>query len=215
MNVLILANGDPPSAQLLARLAASHDLFIACDGAAQKAVACAVLPDIVSGDFDSLDVEAARAALPRTEFVETPDQNRTDLQKAVQIARERGADRLTIAGAAGGRIDHTLGNVSLLLRWAADWPEMPVAMVADSSETRALVGERALDTEAGDAVSLLSMDGRARVSVSGVRWPLADVPLPVGVGGLLNEAVGASVTVKAEGGVILVCHLRAELRQLR
>ena len=214
MNILILANGDPPSPELLARLAALHDLFIACDGAAQKAVALGVHPDIVSGDFDSLDLEAARAALPRTEFVPTPDQNRTDLEKAVQIARERGATGLTIAGAAGGRMDHTLGNVSLLLRWATDWPELPVAMVADGSETRALLGTRTLDTEAGDAVSVLSMDGRARVSLSGVRWPLTDSPLAVGVGGLLNEAMGASVTVKAEGGIILVCHLRAYLRQL-
>ena len=215
MNVLILANGDPPSSEMLARLAASHDLFIACDGAAQKAVACAVLPDVVSGDFDSLDLVAAQAALPRTEFVPTPDQSRTDLEKAVAIARERGATSLTIAGAAGGRMDHTLGNVSLLLRWAADWPDLPVAIVADGAETRALLGERVLDTEAGDAVSVLSMDGRARVSLSGVRWPLTDFALPVGVGGLLNEATGNTVTVKAEGGLVLVCHLQAYLRQLR
>lgn len=213
MNVLLLANGEPPSSELLARLADTHDLFIACDGAAQKAVALGVVPDVVSGDFDSLDWEAARAALPRTEFVATPDQNRTDLEKAVGIARERRATGLTIAGAAGGRIDHTLGNAALLLRWAMDWPELPVAMVADGSETRALFGERVLDTEAGDAVSVLSMDGRARVSIDGVRWPLADVPLAVGVGGLLNEATGGTVTIKAEGGIILVCHLKAALRR--
>ncbi len=215
MNVLILANGDPPSSELLAGLADSHDLFIACDGAVQKAVACAVLPDVVSGDFDSLDLDAARAALPRTEFVATPDQSRTDLEKAVEIARARGATALTIAGAAGGRIDHTLGNASLLLRWAMDWPDLPVAIVADGAETRALLGTRTLDTEAGDAVSVLSLDGQARVTLAGVRWPLTDFLLAVGVGGLLNEATGASVTVKAEGGVILVCHLQAYLRQLR
>ncbi len=213
MNVLILANGDPPSAEMLARLADTHALFIACDGAALKAAALGTHPDIVSGDFDSLNLEAARAALPEAEFVPTPDQSRTDLQKAVQIGRERGAESITIAGAAGGRIDHTLGNVSLLLRWAADWPDLPIAIVADGSETRALAGERTLGTDAGDAVSVLSMDGQARVSLSGVRWPLSDFPLPVGVGGLLNEATGTSVSVKAEGGVILVCHLQAYLRR--
>ncbi len=128
--------------------------------------------------------------------------------------RGRGATSLTIAGAAGGRMDHTLGNVSLLLRWALDWPELPVRMVSDGAETRALLGERVLDTEAGDAVSLLSMDGRARVTLEGVRWPLADFPLAVGVGGLLNEAMGAAVTIKAKGGIVLVCHLQAYLRQL-
>ncbi len=215
MNILILANGDPPSPDLLARLASSHDLFIACDGAALKAAALGVLPQIVSGDFDSLDLDSARAALPDAEFVPTPDQSQTDLQKAVGIAREQGADSLTIAGATGGRIDHTLGNISLLLRWQEDWPDLPVRLVSDGSETRALLGTRMLNTEPGDAVSVLSMDGRARVSLSDVRWPLTDFPLSVGVGGLLNEAMGASVTVKAEGGRVLVCHLQAYLRQLK
>ena len=212
MRVLILANGEPPSAALLARLAAEHDLFLATDGAARTAARLGVFPNIVSGDFDSLDLEAAQALLPQAEFIPTPDQNQTDLEKAFQIALDRGADSVTIAGAAGRRIDHTLGNVSLLLRWRTDYPELPIVFVADGSETRAVMGEIVLETEIGDAVSLLSFDG-ARVSMAGVRWPLDNHPLAVGVGGLLNEAMGPRVTVKAEGGVLLVCHLQAAVRR--
>ena len=212
MRVLILANGEPPSQKLLAWLAADHDLFLATDGAALTASRLGVCPDIVSGDFDSLDLDAARALLPRAEFVPTPDQNRTDLEKAFGIALTRGADFVTVAGAAGRRLDHTLGNVSLLLRWREDYPTLPVVFAADGSETRAVDGGIVLNTEPGDAVSLLSFDGRARVSVSGVRWPLEDRPLGVGVGGLLNEATGPRVSLEAEGGTILVCHLRAALR---
>lgn len=212
MRVLILANGEPPSQKLLARLAADHDLFLATDGAALTAARFGVCPDIVSGDFDSLNLEAARLLLPRAEFVPTPDQNQTDLEKAFGVALTRGADFVTVAGAAGRRLDHTLGSVSLLLRWREAYPLLPVTLVADGSETRAVIGEIILNTEAGDAVSLLSFDGSARVSVSGVRWPLEDRPLAVGVGGLLNEATGTRVTVKSDGGIILLCHLKAALR---
>ena len=212
MRTLILANGEPPSADLLTRLAADHDLFLAADGAALTAARLGVCPDIVSGDFDSLDFDAARAALPDAEFIPTPDQNQTDLEKAFGIALKRGAVFVTVAGAAGRRIDHTLGNVSLLLRWRADYPDLPVVFAADGSETWAVDGEIVLNTDAGDAISLLSFDGKARVSVSGVRWPLENHPLAVGVGGLLNEATGPHVSVKAEGGIVIFCHLKAALR---
>ena len=212
MRVLILANGEPPSQSLLARLAAEHDLFLAVDGAARAAAARGVAPDLMTGDFDSISPEEAQRLFPQAECIRTPDQYHTDLEKAVQIALERGAASLTIAGAAGRRIDHTLGNFSLLLRWRMDWPDLPVTIIADGSEVRAGAGEIMLETEIGDAVSLLSFDGLARVSMDGVRWPLQDHRLPVGVGGLLNEAIAPYVTVKAEGGVILVCHLRANLR---
>lgn len=213
MKVLILANGEPPSAELLARVASEHDLFLATDGAALTAARLGVRPDVVSGDFDSLDLEAAHALLPQAEFVPTPDQNRTDLEKAVLIALERGAEGLTVTGAAGRRIDHTLGNFGLLLRWRAEYPNLPVVLVADGSETRAVRGEIVLKTEPGDVVSLLSWDGLARVSVSGVKWPLESHLLAVGVGGLLNEALGPRVTIRAEGGIIFVCHLDAALRR--
>ncbi len=213
MRVLILANGEPPSQEGLSRLAADHDLFLAADGAALTAARLGVFPSIVSGDFDSLDLDAARALLPGAEFVPTPDQNRTDLEKAFGIALNRGADFITVAGAAGRRIDHTLGNVSLLLRWRADYPELPVVFAADGSETRAVTGETTLETALGDAVSLLSFDGLARVSMDGVRWPLDAHPLAVGVGGLLNEATGPRVKIKAEGGVVIACHLQAALRR--
>ena len=209
MRVLILANGEPPSQSFLVRLAVEHDFFIATDGAALSATQLGVRPNIVSGDFDSLDLSAARAALPNAEFVPTPDQNFTDLEKAFALAQERGGTEITIAGAAGRRIDHTLGNFARLIRWREEWPKLPVTIVDDGSEVRALSGEITLNTELGDVVSLLSLDGRARVSISGVRWPLDDFPLPVGVGGLLNEAVAPEVLVKAEGGLILVCHLAA------
>ena len=63
MRVLILANGDPPSPDLLRRLAAGHDLFLAVDGAVRFAAQAGVTPHMISGDFDS---------------VATPEQHRAD-----------------------------------------------------------------------------------------------------------------------------------------
>ena len=56
-------------------------------------------------------------------------------------------------------------------------------------------------------ISLLSLDGLARVTVAGVRWPLTDFLLPVGTLGISNRAAGEEVTVQVRGGAIFVCHL--------
>ena len=198
MNTLILANGDPPPGEFLRRLAAEHALIFATDGAAHTAAALGVTPDIVCGDFDSVRLDDARAAFPQAEFVPTPDQDSDDLEKAIRVARDRGATTITIVGAAGGRIDHTLANFALLLRYGA---ELPLRIVDAGSEVRALAGTDALPGEwsavskPGDTISLLSFDGQARVTIQGVRWPLNDYHLPIATLGVSNVATSERVLI--------------------
>ena len=204
MRTLILANGTPPSPELAQRLAASHTLRIATDGAAHQAATLEIAPDIICGDFDSVEMASAKRALPRAEWVSTPNQNKADLEKAILLALARGATEITILGANGGRIDHTLANFALLLRYHH---EIFLRIVEDGAETRAVSGLSLFAARCGDTLSLISMDGAARVSVSGVRWPLTDFPLPIGTLGVSNEATGGEVAVTANGGAILACHL--------
>lgn len=210
MKALILANGDPPSEELAHRLAAAHDLLLATDGAAHRAVGLGLKPDIICGDFDSVQLEVARAEFPGAEFVATPDQDQADLEKALHVARERGATAITITGAAGGRIDHTLANFSLLLRYHR---EIPLVIVDDGSEVLALSGtdetpgEQVFAATPGDTFSLLSLDGKAHATIQGVQWPLDDYRLPIGTLGVSNVAEAARVVVRARGGALLVCHL--------
>lgn len=211
MNVLILANGDPPSPLLAQQLAAEHDLVIATDGAAGRAMQLGIVPDIVSGDFDSIDMAAARQAFPQAEFVPTPDQNFADLEKALHLARARGATSITITGAGGGRIDHTLANFALLLRYGK---ELPVSVVDDRSRVRAIarsatgIGDNStFATQAGDTISLIALEDGAQVSIFGVRWEVQDFALSPGTQGVSNMALGAEVTVEVQRGAILICHL--------
>ncbi len=147
---------------------------------------------------------AAKRELPAAEWIATPDQNRADLEKAILLARSRGATEITILGANGGRMDHTLANFALLLRYHR---EIPLQIVGDGAAARAVSGAFTFAANTGDTVSLISMDGAALVSVSGVRWPLEDFPLPVGTLGVSNEATGGEIFLNVKNGAILVCHL--------
>src|SRR5689334_8533574 len=104
MRILILVNGVSPSAALAQELAARHDLLMATDGAAHRAADLGLIPSIVCGDFDSAQLDVARLEFPEAEFLPMPNQERGDLEKALLLARERGATAITITGAGGRRM---------------------------------------------------------------------------------------------------------------
>lgn len=63
----------------------------------------------ISGDFDShsgMDEE-----IYREKFIQTPDQDFTDFEKALQLLFEQGANAVDVYGASGGEQDHYLGNL--------------------------------------------------------------------------------------------------------
>jgi thiamine pyrophosphokinase len=204
LKVLILANGEPPSGELARRLAARHDMLIATDGAAQRAVTLGVTPDIVCGDFDSVDLAVVRREFPCAEIVPTPDQNSADLEKALLLARTRGATAVTIAGAAGGRIDHLFANFALLLRYQH---ELKLCVVDDHSQVWPVSGTFEFAAQSGDTVSLIAWESGVCVSISGVQWGLREAALLPGTLGVSNRAIGGQVRVEVHQGNILLCHL--------
>jgi thiamine pyrophosphokinase len=204
MHTLILANGTPLSHDLLLRLVAEADLFIATDGAANKLMATPYSPHVVLGDFDSL-VDSTRLAFEATEFIHTPDQEASDLDKAIAYARDRGSLQVTIVGYTGDRIDHVLTGVSLLMKYHR---ELEIRLVAESSEVRAISGRATLYGQPGDILSLVAFGPVEGVSARGVRWPLDDEALSHGSRGVSNEMTGEEAHVEVRQGTLIVCHLR-------
>ena len=207
MNVLILANGEPPGRELALRMAAKCDLLIATDGAAHLAAQLGLTPDVICGDFDSIDLAAARKAFPETEFVPTPDQSYADLEKALLLAQSRGAVAITIMGAAGGRIDHQFANFALLLRYGRD---MALRVVDDGYQVWPVFERLDCEARPGDTVSLIALEPGVVVSISGVQWELSEFPLSPGSRAVSNIAVANHVTVEVHQGNLLFCHLCEE-----
>lgn len=100
---------DPAS---VAEHPAPGDLILAADIGYRTAQKCGAVPAILLGDFDSLGTPPD---LSGTEILRVPaEKDFTDTQYAVRIALERGADQIVFVGGLGGRLDHTLSNLSLL-----------------------------------------------------------------------------------------------------
>jgi thiamine pyrophosphokinase len=215
MRVLILVDGSKPERETAQMLAARHDLLIAVDGAVYSAAALGLKPDVLTGDFDSVRLESVCLEHPNMKVIPTPDQDRSDMEKALTVASELGATSITVMGAAGGRMDHTLANTAILLRAGT-----PMVLADDLGTVRALGrnGEAdeaiSIETSAGDTVSLITFERDTTVSIAGVRWPLDCYHLPPGTLGVSNVSLGSAVNVIVHKGSAFVCHLyQAALRE--
>ena len=88
------------------------DLVLAADAGYQICRRENIVPDLLLGDFDSMDQPADFDHVHRVP-VEKDD---TDTMLAVKTALEQGCDTVYIYGGTGGkRLDHTLANLQTLL----------------------------------------------------------------------------------------------------
>jgi thiamine pyrophosphokinase len=208
MRVLIVSNGSDVDPEFLRPLQAEHDLTVVTDGA----VHClrGVVPDVVCGDFDSIDRERAEATYPNALYVHLPDQNSCDLEKAIVFALERGASSITLVGVFGGRIDFSFATLSVLLRY---YTEVPLCVLHERSSVWVLGdgsqynNPLSFAARAGDTVSILPIAQASRVTVKNVEWPLDSETMTPGSRGVSNKALGGLVEVEVSEGPVVVCWL--------
>lgn len=199
MRALVIANGDPPSAALLDELREGAALVVAADGGARSALALGVMPDIVTGDLDSLG--DARAAIPPDRIRPNPDPNATDLEKAVALCLEEGCDAVDITGTGGGRADHALANLSVLARFGR---RARVRMVDERFAIELVDGEAEVEGPEGTVVSLVALGRCEGVTTSGLRWQLDGAALEFSAYGVHNEIAASPARVSVRSGDLLL-----------
>ena len=152
------------------------------------------------GDLDSVD-EDMRAAIPEGRFHRVSRLDITDLEKAVAFALARGSTDIEILGASGGRSDHALANLSVLVthRGAA-----AIRVHDELFEVSLVDGSATIVGQAGTVVSLVALGECTGVTTDGLRWPLDDFTLPFGPRGIHNEIATSPARVSVKTGHLLV-----------
>jgi thiamine pyrophosphokinase len=201
-DALVVANAPWRWRAEFAALVRRSDLVLAADGGANHLARIGVRPAAVVGDLDSIH-PGVRRWVGEERMVARPDQDSTDLHKTLAYAfDERGARRVTVLAATGGRLDHAVENLALLGRWA-DRGE--VELLDEEHRIVAVSDALTVAAAAGATVSLMPLGRCERVWSRGLRWELDGGPLDLsGRTSVSNVADGARVEVRVEGGVVLV-----------
>ena len=93
------------------------DFCIAADSGMNFFYRTGLKPDWIIGDFDSASGEALEYFKGQTDISWiklNPVKDDTDTESAIRKAIALGAEKITLLGATGTRIDHMLGNIELL-----------------------------------------------------------------------------------------------------
>ena len=91
-----------------------NKLIIAADGGADRLLEYEILPDKIIGDLDSIS-ESVKKKHSKI-IIETPDQNKNDLEKGLDWIENHKYTDVTIIGATGLRDDHTLSNIFIIMQ---------------------------------------------------------------------------------------------------
>ena len=183
------------------------DYAIYCDSGLRHREALELAPDLIVGDFDShpdprLPVETI--TLPR-------EKDDTDTVYAVKEALKRGFEDFLLLGVVGGRLDHSLGNVSILLY--LDSLGKRGLIVDDYSEMEIVSRQEA---EAGPEFpyfSLLNISGTARgITLENAKYPLTDAEIRCDYQyGVSNEPLpGKTARICLKEGRLLLIRVRSE-----
>ncbi|MDO5378046.1 MAG: thiamine diphosphokinase [Clostridia bacterium] len=209
MRALIVLGGDKPGAALLGGCMKNSDLVIAADSGLAAFDEAGLAPDWLVGDMDSVSAQIrerynGRVKERRLNCIKDD----TDGVDALDMAMDAGATEITLLGALGGRLDHAMANLMLLVRAHGRGVRAEIL----SEAVRIIrVDERAVLTRAkGDTVSLVPLGEARGVTLRGFFYPLTEHTLrsdyPLGVSNVVTQE--EAVVLVREGDLILFHYIQ-------
>ena len=210
MKCVIVSGGDAPRKNDLIRHLKDASLCLAVDGAADLFDRWGLVPHYLIGDMDT----AALGSLSRLESSGAAsiklqrEKNETDTEAAIKFAIGSGADDIVMLSATGGRFDHTMGNVAMLVR--ASRAGVRCRIIDKTNEMWAATGEHDIDGRIGQTVSIIPLTGDLTVTATNLEYPLEGLFLGVDASrGISNVIMKSPAHLSISGGYALIVKIRS------
>jgi thiamine pyrophosphokinase len=188
------------------------DWFIAADGGARHCSALGFRPNVLIGDFDSLQQdEINQLAMMGVEIVRHPtNKDETDLELALLHAVKLNVEEVIVYAALGARWDMTLANLMLLIHPALQ--QIHLQLIDGNQQISLLCGGQILilQGEPGDTVSLIPLSANVSgITTSDLEYPLDDGTLILGSPrGVSNVMINDQCQITLKNGFLAIVHIR-------
>ena len=200
---LIIANGESCSDELLGQLLEWSPIVVVLDSAIDRVLARNIKIDVHLGDFDDgLNSEYHEAQYP-IEIVHTPDQNKTDLEKAFDYLIERKIPAVNVVWATGRRTDHTITNLTNIVRYRE---QLKIVILDDYSKVFLLPNHFEKWYPERTVLSLIPVGTVKNITSDNLFYPLQNDTLTLGyrTGSSNHVAKDGIVTIEYEQGDLLL-----------
>jgi len=170
-----------------------EDFILCADGGYAYALSEGIQPDVIIGDFDSLegspdDINPGNHCSVIRLAAEKDD---TDTMICLKYGIEKGYDNFFVIGGLGGRLDHTFANLQTM-SYAIDHQKEIWFLDGKNRATLRNPGKLSVQRLEDFKISLFAFtDSCHGVCISGVKYPLTDCLLansfPLGVSNEFRE----------------------------
>jgi thiamine pyrophosphokinase len=199
---LIIANGASCSSELLGQLLEWSPIVVVLDSAIERVLQLDIKVDVLLGDFDrNFDANYYREKQFPLEIIHTPDQNKTDLQKAFDYLIKKGHQAVNVIWATGKRADHTMTNITCI---AAYKEKIKIVILDDHSKIFLLpkIYEKWYTKET--IISIIPIGEVHGISSENLKYKLHNDSLKLGYrSGSSNEV--------SEDGIVKITHSEGDL----
>lgn len=199
---LIIANGASCSFDLLGQLLEWSPVVIVLDNAIERVLQLDIKIDVLLGDFDDdFNPEVYKEKQFPLEIVHTPDQDKTDLEKAFDYLIEKGHQAVNVVWATGKRADHTITNITNIVSYRN---KLKIVILDDHSKIFLLPNKFEKWYTKGTPISLIPIGNVSGITTKNLKYPLQNEALTMGYRtGSSNEVL--------EDGLITIEHKKGDL----
>lgn len=211
---IIFANGRMEGPPEFVKDLHPSDLIIAADGGTHHCKSLGITPNVIIGDFDSLDPkEVTSYQQTGVEIIQYPiHKDETDLELVLQFTLKQDVTEVYIIGGLGARWDMTVANILLIAH--PMFSRLKIRLLDGSQELVLLRGDEQIELHGrpGYQISLIPLAGDAYgITTHGLEYPLNDETLFFGSPrGVSNVFLQDHAQVFIREGVLL-CILNREV----
>lgn len=199
---LIIANGEACSDELLGQLLEWSPLVVVLDSAIHRVVDRGIKVDVLLGDFDhNLNIAEITDLQYPLDIVHTPDQEKTDLEKAIDYLIQRGFPAVNVVWATGRRADHTITNLTNIVRYR---DKIKIVVLDDYSKVLVLPRKFEKWYPANTIISLIPIGEVSGITTKNLEYPLSNETLTLGY------RTGSSNSVSTDG-IVSITHSHGDL----
>ena len=199
---LIIANGASCNEELLGQLLEWSPLVIVLDSAIERVIDLNIKVDVVLGDFDrGFNPHDLLQSQYPIEIIHTPDQNKTDLEKAFDYLIERKIPAVNVVWATGKRADHTITNLTTIIQYRNS---LKIVILDDHSKVFLLPKKFEKWYTANTPISLIPVGRVSGIHSENLFYPLKNDSLTIGY------KTGSSNHVTKDG-IVTILHEEGDL----
>ncbi|MBU5677368.1 thiamine diphosphokinase [Alkaliphilus sp. MSJ-5] len=206
MKVTVVTNGHIENMNILKSVIENSDYIICADGAAKYLMKLNIYPNILVGDLDSINKDAFQwienGGVKVQQFPVKKDM--TDTELAIEFALEQSPSTITIVGAIGSRMDHSLGNIMLLYKIH----KMGIKANIINEINHITITDSTINVagKIGQTISVIPISGDVKgVTLEGLEYPLTNHDIDMGSSlGISNRFIKDRATISVKEGTVLV-----------